>query len=71
MRRLPGTAIPTDFFAGDTVRAARKLIGCLLARREDDGSYSAGIIVETEAYVGEDDPACHAGAGCTPRTRVL
>lgn len=42
------------FFRRDPVRCARELIGC---RLELDGC--AGIIVETEAYAEEDDPACH------------
>jgi DNA-3-methyladenine glycosylase len=59
------------FYARDTRRVARDLLGCLLCRREGDGSWTWGRIVETEAYVGEDDPACHARAGRTARTRVL
>jgi DNA-3-methyladenine glycosylase len=70
-RRLPGRALPSAFFARNTVRVARDLLGCLLCRRERDGTVSFGRIVETEAYVGEDDPACHAARGRTPRTRVL
>jgi len=69
--RLPGKRLPASFFARETLDVAREVLGCLLCRRERDGTYSVGRIVETEAYVGEDDPACHAAAGRTPRTRVL
>jgi DNA-3-methyladenine glycosylase len=47
------------------VDAAKALIGCTL---EHDGA--AGVIVETEAY-HQDEPACHAFIGETPRSRVL
>lgn len=67
----PGDILPADFYAQATLKVARGLLGCLVSRRERGGGYSVGRIVETEAYVGEDDPACHAAAGLTPRTRVL
>jgi DNA-3-methyladenine glycosylase len=70
-RKLPGRTLPVSFYDRGTVSVAREILGCLLCRREDDGTYSYGRIMETEAYVGESDPACHAAAGRTPRTRVL
>ena len=49
---------------------APDLIGCHLVRR--DGSLlRIGRIVETEAYIGEHDLACHARAGRTARTEVM
>jgi DNA-3-methyladenine glycosylase len=45
-------------------------VGCTLVRRSPDG-LRAGRIVETEAYVGEHDLACHARAGRTGRTDVM
>ena len=71
VRRLPGRVLPVSFYRRDTLLVARELLGCRLCRREEDGSWTWGTIVETEAYIGEDDPACHAAAGYTPRTRVL
>ena len=35
------------------------------------GQRLAGVILETEAYRGEEDQGCHARAGLTPRTRVM
>jgi DNA-3-methyladenine glycosylase len=50
----------------DVVEAAKRLLGATLLA--DDLS---SIIVETEAYRGEDDPACHAFRGVTNRTRIM
>jgi DNA-3-methyladenine glycosylase len=58
------------FFERPTLRVARELLGTRLVRLEN-GERIAGIIVETEAYRGEEDLGCHASAGYTPRTRVL
>lgn len=58
------------FFERDVVTVARELLGCRLAHRLEDGSVLAGIIVETEAYHG-DDPASHSHRGETPRNRVM
>ena len=70
-RRPPGRLLPVSFYTRPTLDVARDLLGCLLCRREADGAFSVGRIVETEAYIGETDPACHAAVGRTPRTRVL
>ncbi len=59
-----------DFFARDAPGVARDLLGKSLYRRHD-GQVLGGVIVETEAYLGEEDSACHAARGCTPRTRVM
>lgn len=59
-----------DFYARDTEIVARELLGCILECRSADGTTS-GRIVETEAYIGEHDLACHAAAGRTRRTEPL
>jgi len=58
--------LPRRFYARDTVQVARDLLGKVLAQGE-----TAGIIVETEAYLGGDDLAAHSAAGITPRTQVI
>jgi DNA-3-methyladenine glycosylase len=58
-------ALEADFYDRPVLDVARELIGCTVAYRG-----GAGVIVETEAY-HESEPACHAYAGLTPRTRVL
>ena len=53
-----------------TVEAARALLGCVLVRRFGERVLRARI-VETEAYLGPEDPAAHSYAGRTPRTEPL
>src|ERR1043165_9963484 len=54
-----------------TVALARWLLGKHLVRKFPDGRVDGRMIVETEAYNGESDLACHARAGRTARTDVL
>lgn len=63
--------LPRSFYARPTLTVARDLLGSIVARRLPGGEILRGRIVETEAYVGEADKACHARAGRTPRTEVL
>lgn len=57
------------FYNRDTLAVARELLGKRLVRQVG-GARLAGRIVETEAYT-EDDAACHASRGRTPRTEVM
>ncbi|MEO5590212.1 MAG: DNA-3-methyladenine glycosylase [Gemmatimonadaceae bacterium] len=59
-----------DFYDRDTETVARELLGAIIEHR-GDGGISSGRIVETEAYVGDHDPACHAAVGRTRRTEPL
>jgi DNA-3-methyladenine glycosylase len=62
--------LTASFYRREAVIVARELLGMHLVRRYN-GQRLAGIIIETEAYSGEDDQACHARSGCTPRTVVM
>jgi DNA-3-methyladenine glycosylase len=53
------------FYERPVLAVARDLVGCVVSH-----AGSAGVIVETEAY-HDSEPACHAFAGLTPRTRTL
>lgn len=59
-----------EFYNRPTLTVARELLGTRLVRILD-GERLSGIIVETEAYVGETDLGCHAKAGRTRRTEVM
>lgn len=50
---------------------AKALLGAWLCRRLDNGTVLRARIVETEAYFGEEDTACHAHHGRTPRTDIM
>lgn len=62
--------LPRDFYYRPTLQVARDLIGAIIFRIFD-GVLLSGLILETEAYIGETDLACHAKAGRTPRTAVM
>lgn len=55
--------LPQEFFTRDSVTVARALLGQRLVRVMDDGTRLAGLIVETEAYLGEKDKAAHTFNG--------
>ena len=58
------------FYSRDTATVAKELIGKLLVKKYQDRQIS-GIIIETEAYYGETDPASHAFRGRTPRSEIM
>lgn len=55
-----------DFFNRSVVDVARELLGKVLVFQNH-----SGLIIETEAYGGADDPASHAFKGPTPRSKVM
>lgn len=62
--------LPVDFYRRPTLDVARDLLGKVLVHQSPQGT-TAGAIVEVEAYIGEDDPACHAAPGPTERNAPL
>lgn len=62
--------LPRDFYEQEVTLVARRLLGKRLVRSLD-GMRLAGTIIETEAYRGEEDLACHAKSGRTPRNAVM
>ncbi len=64
-------ALRQSFFMRDTVQVAEELLGCYLVRKLK-GSTLTARIVETEAYLGLNDPCCHSFTGSrTDRTKTM
>ena len=64
------TILNRKFYHRDTLRVARALLGKKLVR-QINGLELSGMIMETEAYCGEADSACHAHRGQTARNAVM
>lgn len=58
------------FYSQDTLQVAQELLGCFLVRIYR-GKIWRAMIIETEAYAGENDLASHASRGRTPRTELM
>ena len=65
-KNVTGRILARRFYERPTIAVARDLLGKVLVHGP-----SAGMIVETEAYLGGDDLASHSAAGITNRTRVI
>ena len=69
-RSADARPLPRSFYDREADLVARDLLGAVLEHRSEQG-LASGRIVEVEAYMGPHDPACHAAAGLTQRTRPL
>lgn len=69
---MTAAVLDPSFYAGPAEDVARALLGKVV-RSSVGGIATAGRIVETEAYTGPDDPACHAAArvGRTARNQAM
>lgn len=65
------TRLTESFYHRDCLEVAPDLVGKLILRKFPDGTLLRERIAETEAYRGQEDLACHASRGRTPRTELL
>ena len=63
--------LSNNFYKQDALTVAQRLLGKILVRCREDGTVTRHLITETEAYLGEEDLACHASKGRTKRTEVM
>ena len=68
--RMCKRVLERDFYARDTKIVARELLGCCLVSTIG-GKKSAGIIVETEAYLAKNDSACHGVQGKNKKNATM
>ena len=62
--------LPASFYSRPTLKVLEDLIGKVLVRKSKEG-LTSGVIVEAEAYSGEDDPASYAYSGRTKRSEIM
>jgi DNA-3-methyladenine glycosylase len=60
------TKLTREFFEQPTLKVAQELLGKKLIFQN-----TQALITETEAYIGQSDPACHAARGKTKRTEIM
>lgn len=65
-----GKRLTQKFYDQNALEMAPKLLGKYLCRKTETGVLRLPIL-ETEAYFTEQDTACHAHRGRTPRTELL
>lgn len=63
-------ALPLSFYERPADVVGPEMVGCLLVKRQDDGSLIWGVIVETEAY-SQGEPACHGYRRRSPQNETL
>jgi DNA-3-methyladenine glycosylase len=64
------TKLPRKFYHRPTLKVAKELLGKYLVVHRN-GEKLSGKIVETEAYIGFNDPASHAYRGMTERNKIM
>lgn len=64
-------SLDQSFFCQDTVKVAKELLGKVIVKKEQNDSYLASIITETEAYLSENDFASHSAIGKTERNKAM
>src|SRR5690606_29404774 len=62
--------LPRSFYGREPALVARELLGKRLLRQSPEG-LTSGRIVETEAYLSSNDPACHATRGQTRKNTTM
>ena len=68
---MQNCVIEKEFFNRPVLKVARGMLGLCLCKRDAEGEITRMIVNETEAYDGENDLACHASKGRTPRNEVM
>lgn len=63
--------VRSEFFQQNALVVAEGLLGKIIVRNFGSEGIRRFIITETEAYLGEEDLACHASKGRTTRTEIL